>query len=104
VSALLLPLVLAWPALIVGLSTQLTVWTFLGLLALPVLIAASSILAARSRAAHDNLKPMVFVRTFTLQTLVGALGSLLIQLHLRSINRWFLAHGDPRGLKPPGPG
>jgi len=101
VSSLLLPLVLAWPVLAVGLSTRLTVWTFLGLLALPVLVVTSSILAAQSRAAHDNLKPMVFVRTFTLQTVVGALGSLLIQLHLRSINRWFLEHGDPRWLKPP---
>lgn len=91
------------PAVRDALVMQITVWTILALVALPVLIVMADVVAARSREARESLKPMVLVRTFTLQAVLGAIGSLLIRLHLRFINRAFLAIGHTGILTPPGP-
>lgn len=84
-----------------ALFTVVTVWTVLALVALPLLLVSLSVIAARSREASETLKPMVFLRTVTVQAMVGAIGSVLTQLHLRFINRGFLRIGHPRALRPP---
>lgn len=100
IAVLLMGVVFA-PMVQQALVMRITVWTVLALVALPVLMLTSSMLASQSREAHESLRPMVLVRTFTLQAVVGAFGALLIQLHLRFLNRWFLAIGHPRALKRP---
>ncbi len=102
VGALAVGLLLA-PAVRDAFSTQVTIWTVLGIAAIPVLFVAAELVAAQSQESHDSLRPVVLARALTLSAMASGLGAMFIRLHLRFLNRAFLNYGSTTSLKPPKP-